>query len=115
MIPATLLMEAKKEESLWERIKHLVTNMPLFRENMLKRILAKQSNSIWVLHFQIGDQVLLQRSGQLKSLRPKWDGPYVIIKIVGHGTYYILRDHDHTDVVHGNRLRMYQSRPNLKP
>ena len=89
--------------------------MLLFRENVLERILAKQSESTWVPHFQIGDQVLLLRSKQPKSLRPKWDGPFVIVKIAGHGTYYILKDHDRTDVVHGNRLRLYQSRLQLEP
>ena len=78
--------------------------MPLFRENVLERILSKQNEDIWTLHFQIGDQVLLQRTGQPKSLRPKWDGLYTIIKMAGYGTYYILRDHDCTDVVYGNRL-----------
>src|ERR1044072_4488382 len=104
-----LPMESIKDETLWERIKHLVTNMPLFRENVLERILLKQNESTWTSRFQIGDQVLLQRSGQPKSLRPKWDGLFVIVKIAGHGTYYILRDHDRTDVVHGDRLRLYQS------
>ena len=66
-----LPIESTKDESLWERIKHLVTNMPLFRENVLERILAKQNKSTWIPHFQIGDQVLLQRSGQPKSFRPK--------------------------------------------
>ena len=41
-----LPMEARKEESIWERIKHLVTNIPLFRENVLERILIKQNESI---------------------------------------------------------------------
>ena len=40
-----LPMEARKEESLWDRIKHLVTNMPLFKENVLEIILAKQNKS----------------------------------------------------------------------
>ena len=75
--------------------------MPLFRENVLERILAKQNERTWVPYFQIEDQVLLQRLGQPKSLRPKWDGPFVIVKSAGHGTYYILRDHDRTDVVYG--------------
>ena len=92
-----------------------MTNMPLFRENVLERILAKQQESTWVPHFQIGDQVLLQCSDQPKSLRPKWDGPFVIVKIAGHETYYILRDHDHTDVIHGDRLRLYHSCPQLEP
>ena len=35
------------------------------------------------------------------------------LKIAGHGTYYILKD-EYTDVVHGNRLRMYKPCLNLE-
>ena len=58
-----LPMEATKEETIWERIKHLVVNVPLFRKEALERMLEKQEpQPVWEPHFKIGDQVLLLRS-----------------------------------------------------
>ena len=37
-----LPIEAMKEETLWEHIKHLVMNVPLFRKEALERMLKKQ-------------------------------------------------------------------------
>ena len=48
-------------------------------------------------------------------MKQKWDGPFTVISTTEYGTYRILKDDGKNDVVHGNRLRMYQLRPNLEP
>ena len=48
-------------------------------------------------------------------MKQKWDGPFSIIGTTGLGTYRILKDDGRNDVVHGDRLRMYQQRPQLEP
>ena len=83
-----LPLEAMKKETIWERIKHLVVNVPLFRKEALERMLEKQGpQPVWEPHFKIGDRVLLLRSAQGKSLKQKWDGPFTIIGTTGFRTY----------------------------
>src|ERR1044072_6378539 len=111
-----LPMEATKEELIWEHLKHLVVNVPLFRKEALERMLEKQGpQPVWEPHFKIRDRVLLLRSAQGKSLKQKWDGPFTIIGTTGLGTYRILKDDGRNDVIHSDRLRMYQPRPQLEP
>ena len=79
-------------------------------------MLEKQNpQPIWESHFKIEDRVLLLRSAQEKSLKQKQDGPFTIIGTTGYRTYWILKNNGGNDVVYGDRLCMYQSRPNLEP
>ena len=58
---------------------------------------ARYYNShVWERRFQLGDLMLRRISPNTKnkslgSLTDKWEGPYIIKGIVGHGAYMIAR------------------------
>lgn len=67
--------------------------------------------------FNVGDFVLLknsrQRVGQVKSFEPKFNGPYVVKKIISDFNFEILDPQDgKTLVVHYDRLIKYNMRKN---
>src|ERR1044071_1907148 len=75
--------EAIKRESVWERVKHMVTQVPIFRQEALEKIIRLQRDKTVIRDgkFFLGDQVLLYKPWVTKGLNPKWEGPHIVIKV----------------------------------
>ena len=111
--------ECKYNESVWERIQHMVDKVPMFRKTAkqtIKKAQEKmiQSHKVKQVTFQIGDLVTIEKShlGEIiKTLGPKREEPLEIIKVYSHGTY-VLRNKDGTPTkaINGDRLKLYKRR-----
>ena len=110
--------EAIKRESTWDRVKHMVTQVPIFRQEVLDKIIRLQRNKkvVWDGKFCIGDQVLLYKPWVTKGLNPKWDGPHTIIKTLSNRTYQLLKkDNSTSNPIYEDRLKLYKERKWLEP
>jgi len=110
--------EAIKRESVWERVKHMVTQVPIFRQEALDKIIRLQRNKEVIRDgkFFVGDKVLLYKPWVTKGLNPKWDGPHTIIKTLSNRTYLLLKKDDSTsNPIHEDRLKLYKERELLEP
>ncbi|RMZ94103.1 hypothetical protein BpHYR1_026950, partial [Brachionus plicatilis] len=69
--------------------------------------------------FEVGDFVLLknsrQRVGQVKSFEPKFNGPFVVKRVMNKYNFEILNPQDNkTQVVHYDRLIKYKMKKIVK-
>lgn len=107
-----------KSETMWERIKKLVIDVPIFRkeaQDKLKEHQKRQAQPKRTQDFECGQQVLLRKYTHGWH-EPKWEGPYTIIKKYSHGTYQ-LEDEDgrSTKPINGDHLKLYKGRLFMKP
>ena len=110
--------EAIKRESVWDRVKHMVTQIPIYRQETLDKIIRLQRNKKVVRDgkFFVGDQVLLYKPWVTKGLMLKWEGPHTIIKTLNNRTYLFLKKDDITsNVIYKDRLKLYKERELLEP
>jgi len=119
-----LPQECKHNETIWERMQHMVENVPIFRKNakdMLKKAQekSKQKDKVKPTKFQIGDFVTVQKTwlGDItKTFGPKREDPLEIIKVYDHETYVLLnQDGTPTKPINGDRLKLYKKRKFLQP
>ena len=109
--------EAIKKESIWDRVKHMVTQVPLYRQEALERIIRLQRDKRIVREgkFFVEDKVLLHQPWITKGLAPKWAGPYDIIKKMNNRTYLLLKEGGTSKLIHEDRLKIYKEREMRKP
>ena len=112
--------ESLHQETIWERIKHMVTQMPTIRSSALEHLINQQHKEtpkiIKETQFQVGDSVLVHKTWLGKTMKPKWEGPFTIIKVFSHGTYAIIdKDGGTSKPINGDRLRLYKDRLYLEP
>ena len=58
--------EAVKRESMWDRVKHMVTQVPIFKEQAIDKLIQlqekmKQKNNVKQRSFKLGQQVLIKK------------------------------------------------------
>jgi hypothetical protein len=118
--------ETNPEMTVWERIKHVVEKVPIFRSNAkqhLTLIQQKQKEKQIIRgitrKFQVGDKVLVKRSelGKItKTFGEKWLGPYTVVQAYDYGTY-VLEDEmgTLTKPINGDRMKLYYDRLNMEP
>src|ERR1043165_1866396 len=109
--------EAIKRESMWDRVKHMVTQVPIYRQEALQKIIQLQRNKEVIREgkFFVGDRVLLNQPRVTKGLAPRWIGPYDIIKKMDNRTYLLLRESGTSKPIHEDRLKIYKERELLVP
>ena len=109
--------EAIRQESVWERLKHIVTQVPILRQKALDKIIQLQRNKKVIREgkFFIGDQVLLNQPWITKGLAPKWAGPYDIVKKMDNRTYLLLLERGISKPIHEDRLKIYKERELREP
>ena len=118
-----LPQESAPYETLWERVEHMVNKVPIFRQDALEHLCRqqvkdKQRYKVKHYQFKLGQQVLVSRDwiGAIgKNFKPKWDGPFEIVKCYGHGTY-VLEDHQgvQTKSINRDKLKLFKDRLYLK-
>jgi hypothetical protein len=119
-----LPLEIQPSMTIWERVQHMVTQVPIFREQAIAKIKQshqemKQRDNVRQCDFKKGQQVLLKKetfSPWKKGLEPKWEGPFEIAEVLSHGTYRIK---NHIGVqakpINGDRLKGYKDRLFMEP
>ena len=110
--------------TMWERVKHMVTQVPIFREQAIDKLIQsqeemKQMDRVKQKNFKLGQQVLLKKetfSPWKKGLEQKWEGPFEIAEVLSHGTYR-LRNHMGVQAkpINGDRLKAYYDRLYQQP
>lgn len=111
-------LEITKDETIWERIKKLVIDVPIFRKEAQDKLREHQKRQAQPKHtkeFECGQKVLLRKYTHGWH-EPKWEGPYEITKKYSHGTYQ-LEDEDGrlTKPINGDHLKLYKDRLFMKP
>ncbi|CAF1030452.1 unnamed protein product [Brachionus calyciflorus] len=102
--------EIKVDEN--QLVKEVNNNLNKAQQAQKEQFDKKASNK---MTFNVGDFVLLKNSrlrvGQVKSFEPKFNGPYVIKKVISDFNFEILNPQDDkTLVVHYDRLIKYNMR-----
>src|SRR5262245_8872704 len=90
--------EKIKPETIWDRLKHMVEQVPLIHQNVIPRIKkAKQRDQqrykIKPHEFHKGDKVMVHIENA-KTFQPKWEGPFEIEEVYDKGTYALKLDHN---------------------
>jgi Integrase zinc binding domain/Integrase core domain len=116
--------EANKNETIWERMSHLIREVPIIRKNALQKLIKnqekmKQQYNVKQTDFKVGQQVLLKKevfTPWQKALEPKWEGPFEILERYSHGTY-LLKNYAGivAKPINGDRLKLYKNRSYLEP
>jgi hypothetical protein len=122
-------LNLEEEQTVNDRIKILIDNIPQVREDARQRIeltqrkqkahhdqrLKKETS------FSISDKVLYYNAAQEKQwtgkLNPKWSGPYYVHQILMNGSYKLrtIEGNVLRTPMNGNLLKMYQDRQSWEP
>ncbi|OMH83419.1 Retrovirus-related Pol polyprotein from transposon, partial [Zancudomyces culisetae] len=110
------------EEAVLERIKLINDEIPELRnlgiqnstkaKNLEKKFYDK---TVRKFSFKIGNFVWLRISAIVNKFDAVWEGPYRITEVSNNGTYYITDKEGYTDIVHGDRLKLYHGATNMIP
>src|SRR5262245_25524201 len=100
--------------SIWEKIEHMVTKVPILKENVipaLKKAKEKdrQRHKVKQTLFNVGDQVMIAVESK-RLLDPKWNGPVTLVKKYDNGIYvYELSDKSISKAINENRLKLFKN------
>ena len=107
-------------QTIWERLVHIVTNVPIIRAEVIPQLLKakqrdKQRHHVKPTTFQVGDQVMIHRESR-RPLELKWTGPVTIIRKYDNGTYaYELPTKEVSKAINGDWLKLFKGRQDMVP
>ncbi|OMJ20021.1 hypothetical protein AYI70_g2666 [Smittium culicis] len=108
--------EYNYEESVMQRIAEIKVELPEIRKLGIDRMVKVKNKEKSIYDkkvskegFKIGELILKSIDHPQKKLEQKWDGPYKIEKVLEKGTYWISDKLGNKDLVHGDRLKKFNS------
>ena len=83
--------------TIWDRVKHMVIQVPIFRQQAINKLIQsqdkmRQGDNMKQKNFRLGQQVLLKKetfSSWKKGLEQKWEELFEIAEVLSHGIYRI--------------------------
>ncbi|OMJ18370.1 hypothetical protein AYI69_g7056 [Smittium culicis] len=102
------------EEAIIQRIRGIKLELPELRKIGIDRMVknknsetARYNEKVTIENFKLGNLVYKLSEQTQRKLEAPWEGPYKIKEVLNKGTYLISDSLGNQDLVHGDRLKLF--------